>query len=116
MACAVSLFIYQSLDAIDGKQARRTGSNNPLGEFFDHGCDAVSNLLLILCSGGAVALNEHPNMFISLIIFQMTLFYCYHWQSYVTGVLRFNRYHCYHGNVYICVYSVEQYSGGEKLW
>lgn len=29
--------MYQSLDAIDGKQARRTGSSGPLGELFDHG-------------------------------------------------------------------------------
>ncbi len=36
------LFAYQSLDAIDGKQARRTGSATPLGELFDHGCDALS--------------------------------------------------------------------------
>jgi ethanolaminephosphotransferase len=34
---AVGLFIYQSLDAIDGKQARRTGMAGPLGEMFDHG-------------------------------------------------------------------------------
>lgn len=33
----VGLFIYQSLDAIDGKQARRTGASSPLGEVFDHG-------------------------------------------------------------------------------
>uniref|UniRef100_A0A3Q3VKL1 Cholinephosphotransferase 1 n=1 Tax=Mola mola TaxID=94237 RepID=A0A3Q3VKL1_MOLML len=39
---ALGLFIYQSLDAIDGKQARRTNSSSPLGELFDHGCDAVS--------------------------------------------------------------------------
>lgn len=42
LLCAVGLFIYQSLDAIDGKQARRTGTSNPLGELFDHGCDSVS--------------------------------------------------------------------------
>jgi ethanolaminephosphotransferase len=29
------------LDGIDGKQARRTGSSNPLGELFDHGFDAL---------------------------------------------------------------------------
>ena len=40
--CAVGLFVYQSLDAIDGKQARRTNSGSPLGELFDHGCDAIS--------------------------------------------------------------------------
>lgn len=42
MSCAVGLFLYQSLDAIDGKQARRTNSSTPLGELFDHGCDSVS--------------------------------------------------------------------------
>lgn len=31
------LFWYQTLDAIDGKQARRTKSSSPLGELFDHG-------------------------------------------------------------------------------
>lgn len=39
---AIGLFIYQTLDACDGKQARRTGNSSPLGELFDHGCDAVS--------------------------------------------------------------------------
>jgi phosphatidylglycerophosphate synthase len=38
----MGLFVYQTLDAIDGKQARRTGSSNSLGELFDHGCDSVS--------------------------------------------------------------------------
>lgn len=33
----IGLFVYQSLDAIDGKQARRTGMSGPLGELFDHG-------------------------------------------------------------------------------
>lgn len=60
---AIGLFLYQSLDAIDGyvyifsatakrqaqisiverrKQARRTGMAGPLGEMFDHGCDALN--------------------------------------------------------------------------
>ena len=40
---SAGLFIYQSLDAIDGKQARRTGSSSPLGEVFDHGVFTVSD-------------------------------------------------------------------------
>jgi len=39
---ALTLFIYQTLDALDGKQARRTSSSSPLGQLFDHGCDSVS--------------------------------------------------------------------------
>ena len=42
MLAGLGLFIYQSLDAIDGKQARRTKQATPLGELFDHGCDSVS--------------------------------------------------------------------------
>lgn len=39
---AAGLFAYQSMDAIDGKQARRTGMSSALGEMFDHGCDAIN--------------------------------------------------------------------------
>ena len=39
LLAALGLFAYQTLDAIDGKQARRTGTVSPMGELFDHGCD-----------------------------------------------------------------------------
>ena len=32
--CAFALWGYQLLDAMDGKQARRTGSSSPLGQLF----------------------------------------------------------------------------------
>lgn len=35
-------FTYITLDNVDGKQARRTGSSSPLGQMFDHGCDAIT--------------------------------------------------------------------------
>jgi hypothetical protein len=39
-------FLYQTFDAIDGKQARRTGTSSPLGQLFDHGCDAfITNVV-----------------------------------------------------------------------
>ena len=40
VAAGVALLLYQTLDNMDGKQARRTGSSSPLGLLFDHGCDA----------------------------------------------------------------------------
>jgi phosphatidylglycerophosphate synthase len=39
---ALGLIAYQTLDATDGKQARRTGTSSPLGELFDHGCDSMT--------------------------------------------------------------------------
>lgn len=38
----VGLFLYQTFDAIDGKQARKLGLSGPLGECFDHGVDALN--------------------------------------------------------------------------
>lgn len=42
----ICLFVYQTLDALDGKQARRTGSSSPLGQLFDHGCDSLTATLV----------------------------------------------------------------------
>ncbi|KAK4686321.1 hypothetical protein P7C73_g3815, partial [Tremellales sp. Uapishka_1] len=51
LSWSFGLFAYQSMDAIDGKQARRTGMAGPLGEMFDHGIDAINTTLeVILCS------------------------------------------------------------------
>lgn len=44
----ISLFIYQTLDNLDGRQARRTGTSSPLGQFFDHGCDAITGVFIMI--------------------------------------------------------------------
>jgi phosphatidylglycerophosphate synthase len=42
------MWIYSTLDAVDGKQARKTKSSSPLGQLFDHGCDSFSTTFTIL--------------------------------------------------------------------
>ena len=42
------------MDAIDGKQARRTGTACPLGELFDHGCDSLSTVFVTIASACAL--------------------------------------------------------------
>ena len=58
LGCALGLFIYQTLDAIDGKQARRTGSSNALGELFDHGCDSMSTIFVTLAGACAMGMGH----------------------------------------------------------
>ncbi|KAM0730844.1 Choline/ethanolaminephosphotransferase 1 [Formica fusca] len=89
--CAIGLFIYQSLDAIDGKQARRTGTSTPLGELFDHGCDSISTVFVALSACIAVQLGYYPTWMFFQCFCAMTLFYCAHWQTYVSGSLRFGK-------------------------
>ncbi|KAK8739087.1 hypothetical protein OTU49_003470 [Cherax quadricarinatus] len=87
--CALGLFIYQSLDAIDGKQARRTGTSSPLGELFDHGCDSLSTVFVSLGVCCSVCLGTHPYWMFFQCMMAVSLFYCAHWQTYVSGTLRF---------------------------
>ncbi|KAJ8919490.1 hypothetical protein NQ315_002111 [Exocentrus adspersus] len=89
--CGLGLFVYQSLDAIDGKQARRTGTANPLGELFDHGCDSLSTVFVALSACIAVQLGYYPGWMFFQCFCAVTLFYCAHWQTYVSGTLRFGK-------------------------
>ena len=67
---AFGIFAFQTLDAIDGKQARRTGSSSPLGQLFDHGCDAISwtvtNLTVISFLGLGVSFNSVLSIYASI--------------------------------------------------
>ena len=51
---AFTVFMYQTFDAIDGKQARRTQTSSPLGQLFDHGCDAINTILALYCYNHAM--------------------------------------------------------------
>ena len=50
----ISIFIYQTLDNVDGKQARKTSNyillrletSSPIGMLFDHGSDSITGFLL----------------------------------------------------------------------
>lgn len=83
---SVSVFAYQTLDGLDGKQARRTGSSSPLGQLFDHGCDALSVPLLMICAAGAANLGSgvRPMVAQALVMLPWVIG---NWEEYHTGVL-----------------------------
>lgn len=77
---ALNLWVYQTLDNIDGKQARRTGSSSPLGELFDHGCDS---LFLLLTGMPWFLAMKMSNWQAFLFLTQGTMaFYAAHWEEY----------------------------------
>ncbi|KAF8753671.1 diacylglycerol cholinephosphotransferase [Rhizoctonia solani] len=83
---AAGLFWYQSFDAIDGKQARRTGMAGPLGQMFDHGCDALNTTLEVILACRALNLGRSwwP---ISSQIATLANFYLTTWEEFHTGTL-----------------------------
>ncbi|GAA5868901.1 hypothetical protein JCM16303_000300 [Sporobolomyces ruberrimus] len=83
---AVGLFAYQSLDAIDGKQARRTGTSGPLGELFDHGCDAINTTLGAILAASSLNLGLSWWTVASLVATNCN-FYLSTWEEWHTGTL-----------------------------
>eukprot|EP00073_Rattus_norvegicus_P025495 XP_006241291.1 PREDICTED: cholinephosphotransferase 1 isoform X2 [Rattus norvegicus] len=116
LLCALGLFIYQSLDAIDGKQARRTNSCSPLGELFDHGCDSLSTVFMAIGASIAVRLGTHPDWLFFCSFVGMFMFYCAHWQTYVSGVLRFGRVDVTEIQVALVIVFLLSTFGGAMMW
>jgi ethanolaminephosphotransferase len=85
-----NIFLYQTFDNVDGKQARRTGSSSPLGELFDHGTDT----LFVLLTGPALWIStssSHWYMFWQLIVGSLAFFFS-HWEEYYTNELILGKY------------------------
>ncbi|XP_028034335.1 ethanolaminephosphotransferase 1 [Bombyx mandarina] len=87
-ASAVNLFVAYTLDGIDGKQARRTGTSGPLGELFDHGLDSYSAVLIPTCLYSIFGRDEVSPLRFFFVIWNIFInFYLTHWEKYNTGVM-----------------------------
>lgn len=86
---AVAMLIYQTLDNMDGRQARRTGSGSPLGLLFDHGCDAVNSVFGSANWIISMALHPVHDVYLcaSILLGPYALFYFGTWEEYYTGEL-----------------------------
>lgn len=110
---SLGLFLYQTFDACDGTQARRTGQSGPLGELFDHGVDAINTTLGVIIFSGALNLgytwSTVLGSFASLCAFYMTT-----WEEYHTGTLYLGLVSGpVEGVLTICtVYTVTAFTGG----
>ncbi|CAH4037838.1 ethanolaminephosphotransferase 1 [Pieris brassicae] len=85
---AINLFVAYTLDGIDGKQARRTGTSGPLGELFDHGLDSYSAVLIPTCLYSIFGRDELSPLRFFFVIWNIFInFYLTHWEKYNTGVM-----------------------------
>jgi phosphatidylglycerophosphate synthase len=85
---AVCLFMYQTLDAIDGKQARRTGTSSPLGQLFDHGIDALATCLNAYVPLQIFKIGPDTPTYYFYMVGLMGVFFTANWEEYHLGVLR----------------------------
>ena len=85
--CAWCLFVYQTLDAMDGKQARRTGNSSPLGQLFDHGCDALGLLTFLSAITAVLGLDPTSRWAFAVQASSQTIFFLAQWTEFHTHVL-----------------------------
>ncbi|KAK9869249.1 hypothetical protein WA026_002999 [Henosepilachna vigintioctopunctata] len=91
MVAAIFIFLAYTLDGIDGKQARKTGTSGPLGELFDHGLDSYSAGFIPIAMYSIFGRDNPYSMDVYRFFFMMwnivTNFYTSHFEKYNTGVL-----------------------------
>ena len=80
-------FMYQTLDACDGKQARRINLSSPLGMLMDHGCDSLSTTLMTLSVIQGLGFGLSTNMLV-LLTSVHTVFFMAMWEEYHTHYAR----------------------------
>jgi len=83
--CAICIFLYQTMDNIDGKQARRTGAGSPLGELFDHGVDSLVMGMFVMIVSPVLRAGGVATVMAGIVI--MAPFYFSHWEEYHAGIL-----------------------------
>jgi len=78
--------MYQTLDNVDGKQARRTGTSSGLGELFDHGIDSLNCTLASLLETATLGLGTSKAGIFTALAPTLPMFFST-WETYHTHTL-----------------------------
>ncbi|KAK8201967.1 Phosphotransferase [Zalaria obscura] len=114
---SIGLFLYQTFDAVDGTQARRTRQSGPLGELFDHGVDALNTSLEVLIFSATMNLGQGWKTLLILFASLLT-FYVQTWDEYHTKTLTLGLVSGpVEGILTLCiVYALTAVMGGGSFW
>ena len=81
--------IYQLLDNIDGKQARRTGNSTPFGMLMDHRCDVFTNIFTAYNLTKLLLLGNDDYFSYSVFFGLILGFYMMTYEEYKIGEMHF---------------------------
>lgn len=88
-----AVWVYSTADACDGRQARRTGSASPLGELFDHGCDALNTCTVTsLILSSALGLGRDPSRLWLGLCCVFAGFWVPTWENFHMGTMYLGRF------------------------
>lgn len=85
--CGLFMLFYQTLDALDGKQARRLNRSTPLGQLLDHGTDCITTTFIVYNILSCFRIQtDNAIAMMGIFLIGITLYYA-NWAEYFTGVL-----------------------------
>ncbi|GAM16932.1 hypothetical protein SAMD00019534_001070, partial [Acytostelium subglobosum LB1] len=109
------IFIYQTMDALDGKQARRTNSSSGLGELFDHGCDAITTFLVVITFLTSIQAGANTTSLYNVMII-LTAFYFTQWEQYHTDVMELGYIGVTEGHIFMMLGHMISFVFGPSIW
>ncbi|MFT7816897.1 hypothetical protein Z043-108980 [Arapaima gigas] len=83
---------------------------------FDHGCDAVSTVFVAVGTCICCGMGAYPNWMFFCGFVGMFMFFCAHWQTYVSGTLRFGLVDVTEVQIAIIIMYLMSAFGGVGLW
>ena len=84
-----SQLLYQLLDNIDGKQAKRTGNSTPFGILMDHGCDIFINIFTSFNMSKLLIVGNHGFYSFSIFFGLFVGFHMVTYEDYKLGEIHF---------------------------
>ena len=88
-AIGLTQLLYQFLDNIDGKQARRTGNSTPFGMLMDHGCDIFTNIFTAYNMSRLLLVGNEDFFSFSVFFGLLVGFYMMTYEDYKLGEMYF---------------------------
>jgi ethanolaminephosphotransferase len=112
----VALFAFMTFDALDGKQARRTGTSSPLGGWLDHACDVITMQLAMTTVACSLGLGT-GGLTLFLVASVLSNNIVIHWETKHTGTLFLgNGTSIYEATVTLMVVHAVTLGAGQGLW
>jgi hypothetical protein len=87
-----------------------------MGELFDHGCDSISTVFVAISTCVSVQFGNHPKLMFVEVFCVFALFYCAHWQAYVSGTLHFGKIDVTEAQYAVIAVHLVTFFVGPEIW
>lgn len=114
----VCVFVYYTIDNLDGKQARRTKSSTPLGMCMDHGCDVLGVSFISLGVARMALIDDNITLLFTAQIGVLGTFWLSVWAQYHSqGVLLLGKVNAVDDGIpAVAFMGIASYIFGQQIW